>query len=322
MKLRNIESKLLLVAQNDPKAVARNIEKGGKTSYQSMEHSKLSASEFIEMVIKRNHGTVLEHGYFILEVDYNLYNEIRYLTLHSRKYLELSHYGDRNIISGSIRSFRELYKEGFRFNSVRRITSHLRTIHPEYFKDILPSSVDTFETEDVEEITDIELFTDKEKMQHVRVSANIVANRGVSHEAVRHDEQGITQESTRFCNYYVDRFGNNVTFIDPREGFIEEGKRTLEELEFDLVVVEEAFQRAEQFYLELIERGVSPQMARNVLPIGTKTEWVASDSLKNWHHFFTQRTPKAAHPEMRVASKPLLKQFQEAFPKLFSDIKI
>ncbi|MBO7211799.1 MAG: FAD-dependent thymidylate synthase [Methanobrevibacter sp.] len=42
-----------------------------------------------------------------------------------------------------------------------------------------------------------------------------MCDRGVSHEFVRHRVFSFAQESTRYCNYSKDKFGNELTFILP-----------------------------------------------------------------------------------------------------------
>jgi thymidylate synthase (FAD) len=42
-----------------------------------------------------------------------------------------------------------------------------------------------------------------------------ITNRGVSHELVRHRLCSFVQESTRYCNYGKDKFGNEITIIEP-----------------------------------------------------------------------------------------------------------
>ena len=40
-------------------------------------------------------------------------------------------------------------------------------------------------------------------------------NRGFTHELVRHRLCNFAQESTRYCNYIKDKFGNELTIIKP-----------------------------------------------------------------------------------------------------------
>ena len=52
-------------------------------------------------------------------------------------------------------------------------------------------------------------------IEHITISVKIVCDRGISHEIVRHRIASYSQESTRYCNYINDRFGNELTFIRP-----------------------------------------------------------------------------------------------------------
>ena len=52
-------------------------------------------------------------------------------------------------------------------------------------------------------------------IEHEKISVKIICDRGVSHEIVRHRIASYSQESTRYCNYSKDKFGNELTFIKP-----------------------------------------------------------------------------------------------------------
>lgn len=52
-------------------------------------------------------------------------------------------------------------------------------------------------------------------LEHEKITVRIVCDRGVSHEIVRHRIASYSQESTRYCNYSKDGFGNELTFIRP-----------------------------------------------------------------------------------------------------------
>ena len=71
--------------------------------------------------------------------------------------------------------------------------------------------------------------------------------------------------------------------------------------------------------MKLIELGAPPQEARYILPNGTKTEINVKFNLREWRHFFKMRCAKAAHPQMREVTIPLLHEFQEKIPIIFDD---
>ena len=52
-------------------------------------------------------------------------------------------------------------------------------------------------------------------LEHEKITVRIICDRGVSHEIVRHRIGSYSQESTRYCNYMDDKFGNEITCIIP-----------------------------------------------------------------------------------------------------------
>lgn len=146
------------------------------------------------------------------------------------------------------------------------------------------------------------------------VTVKFVCDRGVSHEIVRHRVASYAQESTRYCNYSKDKFGNELTFIIPcwiDENDIEhnENGAWLEMMDI-----------AEFKYNKLISCGWSPQEARSILPNSLKTEINVKMNLREWRHFFNIRCATAAHPQMRELSIPLLEKMHNLIPIIFDDL--
>ena len=148
-------------------------------------------------------------------------------------------------------------------------------------------------------------------LEHASITVRFVCDRGISHEIVRHRIASFSQESTRYCNYSNDRFRNNITFIKPC--FLDEGTGGYK-------LWKQAMFIAEKEYFELLKLGCTPQEARSVLPNSVKTEIVMTANLREWRHFLKLRTAKAAHPQMRELTMPLLHEFQERIPVVFDDI--
>lgn len=148
-------------------------------------------------------------------------------------------------------------------------------------------------------------------IEHARAKARIICDRGVTHEMVRHRIASYTQESTRYCNYAGDKFGNELTFIRP--SFFSEGEPSS-------IAWEHAMKDAECSYLHMIELGAKPQEARSVLPNSLKTEIVMTANLREWMHFFTLRTAPNAHPDMQVIAKDLLRKFRSHIPCIFGGV--
>lgn len=145
-------------------------------------------------------------------------------------------------------------------------------------------------------------------LEHFDITVKFICDRGVSHEIVRHRMASYCQESTRYCNYAKDDFGNEITVIEPyyldAQG---------------LYLWRRACEAAEASYFELLNWGRTPQEARAVLPNSLKTEVVMTANLREWRHFFKLRTAPAAHPQMREVAKMLLKQMREMVPVVFDD---
>jgi thymidylate synthase (FAD) len=152
-------------------------------------------------------------------------------------------------------------------------------------------------------------------LEHVSISVKFICDRGVTHEIVRHRMASYCQESTRYCNYSGDKFGNEITVIEPCY------------MNFDTIASEiryEAWaascQDAEYSYFYLLNHGCSPQEARAVLPNSLKTELIMTANIREWRHFLRLRCGKGAHPQMREVALMLLQMFYDILPALFGDV--
>ena len=153
-------------------------------------------------------------------------------------------------------------------------------------------------------IDDLQYFTDPTDKHVQRVCFRIITDRGVLAEITRHRVFSYCVESTRYCNYSLGKFNNEITYIIPPwvnkdTGFQRDFVR---ESSADTVFLNSLID-AEYYYRELIERGWKPQQARQVLPNALKTEIMMCGFIDDYDHFFDLRMSEAAHPSMRqVAS--------------------
>lgn len=90
----------------------------------------------------------------------------------------------------------------------------------------------------------------KSVIEHEKISVRVICDRGVSHEIVRHRIASYSQESTRYCNYSKEKFGNELTVIKPI--FWKEGTD-----EYKIWL--ESIRQAEYSYNLLMEKGVKAQ---------------------------------------------------------------
>ncbi len=165
-------------------------------------------------------------------------------------------------------------------------------------------------------------------IEHHNITVKIITDRGVTHEIVRHRIASYSQESTRYCNYSHDKFGNEITVILPvwfvgctggsltgtedQEGLKRHAQYALWKLTCEQI---------EKAYFELLKAGQSPQEARAVLPNSLKTELVMTANLREWRHFFKLRASLKAHPQIRALALDMLKGFQEKVPVAFDNLE-
>ena len=134
-----------------------------------------------------------------------------------------------------------------------------------------------------------------------RVTARFVLPIAISREFIRHRAFSFSEQSTRYCNYSLNKFGNELTFIEPywwdsnidmRADFLN------------------ACEQAENFYLQMVEKGASAQQSRDVLPLATKTELIMTGFVEDWKNFFAQRCADSAHPQARELANNLKELFK------------
>lgn len=151
-------------------------------------------------------------------------------------------------------------------------------------------------------------------LEHYSFTVKFICDRGVSHELVRHRIASFAQESSRYCCYAKDKFGKELTFINPCfwEPDSDNYARWFHEMD-----------ESEKTYLAMIENGATPEQARDILPTSIKTEIVMTANLREWRHFFKLRAEGVTgkpHPQMLEITIPLLKELKQKIPVVFDDI--
>ena len=152
-------------------------------------------------------------------------------------------------------------------------------------------------------------------IEHEKITVRIVCDRGVTHEIVRHRIASYSQESTRYCNYCNDRFGNELTFVEPCF-FSTDSENDKKNKQIWL----DSMETIEKNYNMLIENGARPEEARAILPNSLKTEIVVTMNLRSWRHFLKLRTGKTAHPQIKEISNMILDEFKAKVPSIFGDL--
>ena len=276
MKLINSKVEILEPTGYTIDDIYKQIEIAGRTCYKSEDKiTPTSAKEFVDRMIKSGHGAMLEHG--------TVYLTIPTQNRNSEKY-KRNHYSAVNIVS----------VDGI--NGRTFVTTNYRVL------------VENEWLDDLKYICEPTVFHEK------RISVRWTCDRGVSHEFVRHRVFSFAQESTRYCNYSKDKFGNELTFIIPTWLTLPESNYTYCDGDWidankQVIQISEDEANAHSFlvtldcseyqYTQLINNGWKPQQARQILPNALKTELVMTGFESDWKHFFELRCDTAAHPDAR-----------------------
>jgi thymidylate synthase (FAD) len=78
--------------------------------------------------------------------------------------------------------------------------------------------------------------------------------------------------------------------------------------------IERANERAIFAYIEMVDDGVAPELARTVLPLGTLTRFYATASLRNWLGFLVQRNDEHAQLEIRRCAEQVEAILNDLYP--------
>lgn len=293
------------------------IEQAARTCYKTEDKTREgSADDIVAMLISKKHEAMLEHGDYIFQL-----NDSKVLDIIAEDLGRIAHetgqhiklnmtsVNRRHIISGNVRAWRELMRSG-------RGSAYyfVGDIDPIYLGDVIPEA-ERFHDDHVHQIFYADLIGTLEQRAHIRQSVRFTIDRGVSHEFVRHrgnDGMSFAQESTRYCNYSQDRFGREISVIEPC--YLKQHTEP-----YDLW--KRSCMTAETEYFSLLNLGLMPQEARAVLPTSTKTELVMTGTLGDWKHFFDLRALQVtgpAHPQAVEVAKPLMMQTASRYPMAFS----
>ena len=305
------------------------IEKIGRTCYKSTDKiTPGSAEKFVLSLKERGHWAMLEHETVYFSFDgYDYFKDFIYdlnaLQL-SPNFLNISEpeYGTF-YVSGNLRAFYELFEKMFSAPEAVCFATILMNL---YYKlnekySLIYNGMNNPNEVDVKPLqcADLKMYTREEFIKahsdkpevlfnHLTHSVLFVCDRGVSHELVRHRPCSFAQESTRYCNYSKEKFGQEVTFIEP---FFFVGDDV--KCKSTYKVWESAMKEAEASYMVLLSAGATPQEARSVLPNSLKTEIIMTATEKEWQHICNLRakgTTGAPHPQMKEVMYPWYQELQ------------
>ena len=148
-------------------------------------------------------------------------------------------------------------------------------------------------------------------LEHEKVTVRIYSDVGSYKDLTRHRFASFAVESTRYCSYDKDKYGNEIAFIDP---VYMEDKEIYE-------IWKKTMQEIENGYIKMKQLGATTDMCREILPHSTAAEYTMTANIREWKHILSLRTTKHVHPSIRQVLIPLLKYFKEEMPEIFADIE-
>lgn len=305
------------------------IEKVGRTCYKSEDKIiDTSAVNFVKALVKNKHLAMLEHEYLYFNIigGQAVMEDLLLITsgdqdtdnMKITKYLNV--FG--SCISGSFRAWIEYFKNASEipfFNSpiLFAIYRQLHDTYPDIFNNDRYIGFGPMSYSDA--LKYARLVPRKEIESSYKMysepsnllphTIKFTCDRGVSHEFVRHRPASFAQESTRYCNYSHNKFGNELTFIEP--------------CFWDYKVDDDGdlwhyiCEESEKIYFTMLKDGATPEQARSILPNSLKTELIITATEEEWQHIVDLRyhgTTGKPHPQMKEVmdiAYPLLVQSSE-----------
>ena len=152
-------------------------------------------------------------------------------------------------------------------------------------------------------LDDLQYLCTPTEFHEKRYTMRLTCSRAIANELVRHRAFSFLQESTRYINYSKERHGGEITYIIP-SWMPKEEKHIDTSNGFGILEGEELYAflgKAERHYFYLLDKGLQPQQARDVLPNATKTELIMTGFSSDWRHVMDLRLfgkTGAPHPDM------------------------
>lgn len=287
MKLINQSFEILEQKDFTLVGIKKFIERCGRVCYKSEDKmTDTSYEKFVDMLVKRNHTRPLEFGTVHLRIPEGVWNDMVLA-------LATNYHYSTNWVQAKLHFGEYFITTNYRYYLF------LTEIYPE---------IEKYFTEE-----DNELFPK-------RHTVHFVLSRGIMDEFRTHVGLSHLAESTRYCNYSKDKFGNQITFIQSSWIILDKEIAPINEL----CLLSGQYDRenpnlrylaslvdANYAYVLLLNKGWTPQQARDVLPLSVKSELISCGFEDAWSNFFYRRCANDAHPMAREIAIPLQEKFKE-----------
>lgn len=273
--------------------IYRQVERAGRVCYKSEDHCTAeSARPFVERMIKSQHTAMLEHATV-------------YLLYRDGETASAEQGGDAAVEAWQ-RYERNKFSKVSTVDGCHYVTTNLRVQAENQW------------------LADLDHLTEPLAHHERRVTVHFTTQIATTREFNRHRANSMAEQSTRYCNYSKDKFGNEISINIPewvralsveepaQIDFLELAKKVTEGQADDYENWLFANLAAERAYMNLIAAGRKPQEARAILPLDTNTELIHTAFVSDWKHFFdlrAQGTTGAPHPDAKVLALPLYDEF-------------
>lgn len=287
MKLIKQSFEILEQTDYSLKGIKQFIERCGRVCYKSEDRiTDTSYEKFVDMLINKDHARPLEFGtvhLLIPESDFKeVYASLVETGLDNYDWLQYCYYQGSYYVTTNYRYYLDIIK------CIPSIQKYFSETYSKYYPK--------------------------------RYTVHMILSRGVMDEFRTHVTLSHLAESTRYCNYSRDKFDNQITFIQPSWIILDKEMAPINELcllagQYDRenpnLRYLASLVDANYTYISLLNKGWTPQQARDVLPLSVKSELISCGFRSAWDNFFYRRCAKDAHPMAREIAIPLQDKFKE-----------
>ena len=300
----------------------KQIEKVGRACWASERYiTEHSYQTFVEGLMEREHNAPLEHGtiYLVYMVGSPMYDTSYMINISDVNKFKNNPYSKvvekRYDVAAEAKNDNWIFEfvANYGPSTVYYITTNLRVIVENFNKDNRQIVLD-------------HIVNVPHKEHEIRITVHFTCQRAISAEFNRHRKNSMMERSSRYCNFSMDKFGNEIGIVKPdwvindtpNLNFMDyiktlNNRGNNEWSKFDYWVF--ANLACEWSYMNLIELGAKPEEARDILPMGLQTELYHTAFISDWIHFFKLRawTSKGnkPHPEARKLARMIFDKFVE-----------
>ena len=276
MKLINQSFEILEQKDFTLKGIKQFIERCGRVCYKSEDKiTDDSYEKFVDMLERRDHARPLEFGTVHLQMYISDFHKLRDTlcinNIWNDQWIKYHYAGNLTYVTTNYRYYLAIIK-------------------------VFPSAEEDFDPQD-------------DKLYPKRYTVHFITSRGIMDEFRTHVGLSHLAESSRYCSYDKNRFGNELTFIIPNWVNTNCPNKEQEGPSVASIEWSTAMLDAEASYMNLIKMGCTAQEAREVLPLAVKSELISCGFEDTWSNFFYRRCAKDAHPMARELACGLKEEF-------------